>query len=161
MSSDLFTDTLLLQFLERAGKATYAGGGKYEENPERPGFHELVYQEEKFSYRDSYTGYIRSWGEEVVRFEGKPVWTSLYGGGMIDGKEEMADECFTFLKKALSAKEEGFFSIRGPHFFEESDWKHTYKQEGDYANFSGYQEILYKNEVIFYHHAIGGLVKDK
>ena len=27
----------LFDFVDRAGKATYAGGGKHEEHPERPG----------------------------------------------------------------------------------------------------------------------------
>lgn len=156
-----FAKDQLLEFLERAGKATYAGNGKYEEHPERPGFQELIYQEGEFSYRDSYIGYIRSWGEEIVRFQNKPVWTSLYGGGMTEGHENLADETFEFLKKALSVKEEGIFSPRGPKLLEDGDWKHTYEQKGDYDNFSGYQEIYYKSELVFFHHIIGGVVIDK
>ena len=156
-----FTKEQLLEFLDRAGKATYAGGGKYEEHPERLGFNELVYQEDEFSYRDSYTGYIRSWGEEIVRFHNKPVWTSLYGGGMTEGNEALSDMTFAFLKKALNTKEEGVFSPRGPKVLEDGDWKHTYEQKGDYDNFSGYQEIFYKGKLVFWHHIIGGLVIDK
>lgn len=151
----------LQEFIERAGKATYAGDGKLEKVPQRPGFTELVYKEEEFSYRDSYTGYIRSWGEEVVRFKNKPVWTSLYGGGMSKGKEKLADVTFEFLKKAMRVKEKGFFSVRGPHLLEDGDWKHTYQQKGDFDNFSGYQEIFYKGELVFFHYVIGGLVLDK
>src|SRR3990167_4372346 len=69
----------LFDFVDRAGKATYAGGGKYEENPERPGFFELVYNEElPWYYRDSYTGHSRSGGQEIVRFNDKPIWWSGY-----------------------------------------------------------------------------------
>ncbi len=151
----------LKSFLDRAGKATYAGDGAYEQVTERAGFNELTYQEGDFSYRDSYTGYIRSWGTELVRYKNKPIWNCLYGGGMVEGKESLSDECFAFLKKALSAREEGEFSIRGPRFFQDGDWKHTYEQKGGITTFSGYQEIFYKDELVFFHHAVGGLVQDK
>ena len=52
----------LHEFVSKAGAATYAGGGKEEDNPQRPGFKELVYMEGDFSYRDSYTGFTRSRG---------------------------------------------------------------------------------------------------
>lgn len=156
-----FSKEELLVFLDKAGKATYAGGGKYEEHPERLGFSELVYTEGDLSYRDSYTGYVRSWGEEIVRYQNRPIWISLYGGGMTAGHEALANETFEFLKKALSVKEEGMFSPRGPKILEDGVWKHTYIQEGDYDNFSGYQEIYYKGELVFWHRIIGGLVIDK
>ena len=53
----------LFDFVDRAGKATYAGGGKHEEHPERPGFLELVYDKElPWYYRDSYTGHSEAHG---------------------------------------------------------------------------------------------------
>lgn len=156
-----FSKQQLLSFLDKATRSTYVGGGKAEEHPEREGFTELAYQEGNFSYRDSYTGFYLSWGEEIVRFNDKPIWTSLYGGGMVEGKEALAEATFGFLKKAMSQREEGFFSVRGPHLFEEEDFKHTYTQNGDYDNFSGHQEIFYKGELVFFHNVIGGLVKGK
>lgn len=149
----------LFDFVDRAGKATYAGGGKYEQNPERPDFSELVYDKEPpFYYRDSYTGHSRSGGQEVVRVDGKPVWWSGYGGGMVDGKEDMSHETFEFLKKALSQDEEGFDSLRGPHEFADGDWKYTYTQDGDITDFYGYEEITYKGEKVFWHRAVGGIL---
>ncbi|TSC66594.1 MAG: hypothetical protein CEO21_145, partial [Microgenomates group bacterium Gr01-1014_80] len=111
------------------------GGGSESESPERPGFEELEYAEGDWSYRDSYTGYYRSWGMEVVRFKGEPVWSSLYGGGMIKGKENLANETFNFLKKAMSADEENFLSFRGPHELEDSEWRYKYNQDGDVFEF--------------------------
>lgn len=151
----------LSEFVSRAAKATYAGGGEYEKGPERPGFYELTYAEGELSYRDSYTGFYRSRGMEVVRFNGVPIWTSAYGGGMVAGKENLAHDTFSFLKKAMSAEEEGFDSFRGPHHFQDGDWDYSYKQEGDVNEFSGYEEIRYKGELIFFHRMIGGRVLDK
>lgn len=151
----------LCQFINRAGKATYAGGGAFVENPEKPDFKELTYDEKELSYRDSYTGHFRSRGMEVVRENRVPIWASLYGGGMVEGKEDLASETFSFLKKALSASEEGFQSFRGPHEFEDGDWRYTYTQEGDVEEFNGYEEIHFKGEMVFYHRIIGGNIKHK
>lgn len=94
----------LFAFIDEAGKATYAGGGAYVE-PERQGFRELVYARGDFSYRDSYAGFYRSRGTEVVRWKEKPIWSSFYGGGMVAGQEDMASQTFDFLKIAFRHEE--------------------------------------------------------
>jgi hypothetical protein len=150
----------LFDFVDRAMKATYAGGGSYEEHPERPGFFELVYdQEAPWVYRDSYTGHSRSGGQEVVRLDGIPVWWSGYGGGMVAGKEDLSNQTFAFLKKALSQDEAGFDSLRGPQHFSEDEWEYTYTQEGNITDFYGYEEISYQGEKVFWHRAVGGILK--
>lgn len=105
---------LLVAFINKAAKATYAGGGKPEKYPERTGFTEMVYRDGDFYYRDSWTGYIRSRGMELVRYKDEPVWSCLYGGGMIEGHEELTDDCFEFLKKAMMTKDAESLSVRGP-----------------------------------------------
>lgn len=158
MNKRPFTNDQIFAFINRAGKATYAGDGAEVENPERPGFKELEYEEGEWTYRDSYTGYYRSRGMEVVRFKREPVWTSLYGGGMIAGKEDLADKTFSFLKKAMSADEENFLSFRGPHELEDSEWRYNYKQNGDVFEFHGYEEIYFKGELVFFHRILGGVI---
>ncbi len=140
--------------------SSYVGGGK-EVKPERKDFHELEYREGDFYYRDSYTGHIKSRGMELIRYKGKPVWSALYGGGMIEGKEDLTNETFKFLKKAMSTDERNFQFFRGPHNLKDGDWEYKYDQEGDVEEFSGYEEIYYKNELVFFHRVIGGLVIDK
>lgn len=152
-----FTTEELYEFINKAGKNTYAGGGK-EVSPERKDFRELEFSDRDFYYRDSYVGHYRSRGMELVRYKGKPVWSALYGGGMVEGKEEMSDHTFEFLKKAMSADEKDFQSFRGPHSFTYGDWKYLYTQDGDIEEFSGYEEIYYKNELVFFHRAIGGII---
>lgn len=154
-----FTLDQLAFFIKKAAASTYAAGGKPEENRERSGFIELVYSEGNFSYRDSYTGFYRSWGTETVRFKEQPVWVSLYGGGMEKGHEEKAFETFDFLKKAFSNRTQN--SFRGPDNFEDNDWRYVYKQEGDVSKFKGFEQIFYKNQLIFTHNIIGGIVIDR
>lgn len=155
-----FTSNQLIEFIDRAGKATWAGGGKPEANPERPGFIELVYSEGDWIYRDSFTGFYRSRGMEVVRYKGIPVWSALYGGGMVSGKDDLTEETFRFLKQAMSTDQEGFISFRGPHMYSEGAWVYTYTQEGTVEEFQGFEEISHKGQVAFFHRMIGGMIRN-
>jgi hypothetical protein len=146
-------------FLETASAATYAGGGKYEKTPEREGFNELVYVDGDWHYRDSYVGFARSWGTELVRYRGKPVWNALYGGGIVGDNNELAKSDFAFLIKALSNKPKEFRSFRGPGELKDGEWLYTYTQEGDVGSFVGYEEIKYKGNLVFWHRVIGGVIK--
>lgn len=147
-------------FLGRAYKATYAGGGG-ETKPWRKGFKELEYGEEGWYYRDSYTGYLRSWGQEVVWHNDIPMWTCLYGGGMTENHMDsnFADETFAFLKQVLSAGDrETIFQPRGPKEFSYGKFKYECRFKGDISNFSGNEFIYYDNETVFTHQFYGGLV---
>lgn len=150
----------LLEFIINASLQTYAGGGRYEEHPERATFKEMVYSRGDFNYRDSYIGYLRSWGSEVVRFKDEPVWVSSYGGGMEQGKEELARDCFKFLKTALSEPDHDINNptFRGPNFLRLGDWRYYYEQDGDLTRFIGNERISYQEKDIFTHTIIGGLV---
>lgn len=157
--------TKLQTFLEKASASTYAGGGKYEETPERSGFRELTYAEGDLSYRDSYSGFIQSWGSEVIRQNDKPVWSNMYGGWMSKGSEELAGVTFEFLKKCLLisklSKSIPSFSMRGPSEHTEGDWKYTYAQTGDFAQYNGHEEIYFQGKLVFVHDTMGGLFIDK
>ncbi len=155
-----FTLDELFTFIDKAGKATYAGGGTYAE-PERSGFKELTFTKGNFTYRDSYAGFYRSRGTEVVRHKDIPIWASLYGGGMVAGFESLAGDTFTFLKQVMLHDEAGFDSFRGPHKYSEGEWEYVYSQEGDVSEFTGYEEIRYKADVVFTHRIMGGFIVDK
>ena len=152
----------LHKFLREASKATYAGDGAKVE-PWRKGFKELEYRDGDWYYRDSYTGFFQSWGQEVVWHKDKPVWNSLYGGGMAEkfhGDRDFAKQTFEFLKKVLRQKESEF-QPRGPEKLTEGDWEYKCNMEGDIKNFKGSEKILYKGEVVFTHDFIGGVVISK
>ena len=157
----IFTNDELYQFIFRATASTYAGGGSYEQVVERPGFLEMVFQDGDWHYRDSYTGFYRSRGMEVVRYQGKPVWTSAYGGGMVTGQESLARETFSFLKKSILSKPRDKQSFRGPDNYQDGDWTYAYSQKGDTIQFTGHEEIHHIGKLVFFHDIIGGLVIDK
>lgn len=151
--------TQLHKFLREASRATYAGDG-VEAEPWRRGFKELEYKDGDWYYRDSYAGFFQSWGQEVIWYQDKPIWNSLYGGGMVKKASRdrgFAKQTFEFLKKALCQKESEF-QPRGPEKFTERDWEYECNVQGDIKNFKGSEKILYKGEVVFTHDFIGGAV---
>jgi len=150
------------EFLVRAKKETYAGGGE-EISPQRPGFTELVYEEGDYSYRDSYSGFYQAPGQEVVYFQGKPVWAMAYSGGMkteFHGDEALAKKTFGFLKKCLSQVEENE-PFRGPKEHSEGDFSYQMEVEGDVNDFSGEERIFYKGKEVFHQRFIGGMIIQK
>ena len=151
----------LTKFLSEATLATYAGNGS-EVKPQRGGFRELEHSDGDWVYRDSYTGYFRSWGQEVVWYKGKPYWNHIYGGGMVKeliDDEDFAYKTFEFLKKALSdGDKQEDFQPRGPNEFENGGWKYVCDWEGDIANFEGSEEIFSGDKLVFTHNFLGGLI---
>lgn len=156
-----FSPLALFTFVDLAGKSTYAAGKPPLKNSERKDFIEWEFTQGKWSYRDSYTGHIKSTGQEIVRYDGEIVWANSYCGGMTEGNEARAGEAFDFLKLAISQDETAFQSLRGPAQFTQGDWLYKYTQEGDITNYHGYEEILYKSGVVFFHRTIGGVVIHK
>ncbi len=151
----------LNKFLGKASKETYAGGGGKVDEPWRKGFNELEYTDGDWCYRDSYTGFLRSWGQEVVWHKDEPYWMCLYGGGMLGEymNSSFANETFSFLKKALSAGDkEDRFQPRGPKDFAEGRWKYHCEVTGGIEKFDGHEEISCDGNVVFTHDFVGGLI---
>jgi len=137
------------EFLVRAKKETYAGGGE-EVSPQRPGFKELEYKEGDWYYRDSYSGFYQAPGQEVVYFQGKPVWAMAYSGGMkkeFHGDEALAKKTFGFLQKCLSQVE---VFRRGKDFLSRKrSFPPTLHRRNDYSEITSNLVELKHEEVTF------------
>ncbi len=151
----------LKAFLAKATKATYAGSGAKLEITQRPGFIELEFTEPPYYYRDSYAGFIRSIGQEVVWYDDKPFWSMAYGGGMTSGdyNPELAYQTFGFLKKAMSTGKDGnVFQPRGPNIFTDGDWRYESDWDGGISGFKGSEKISLNNRIVFTHDFHGGVI---
>jgi len=148
----------LREFIRKAQAATYAGGGKFELVPERTGFKELTFNDGDWFYRDSFTGWFKSRGMEVVRFNNEPVWATGYGGGMIDVDKQLTHECFDFLKTVLGVDNKGFDSFRGPEYLQLGNWEYFYHQEGNLEDFWGQETINWQKKPVFRQRIGGGLI---
>jgi hypothetical protein len=152
----------LAQFIVDAKKQTYAGDG-IEASPERSGFKELEYSKGNWAYRDSYTGYYMAPGQEIVRFEGKPVWAMAYSGGMLpeyQTDKALAKLTFSFLKQALNRVETAS-PYRGPSFYKNEEWIYLNDSEGNITDFFGTEHVFYNGLKVFRQRYIGGIVMPK
>jgi hypothetical protein len=149
----------LEEFIHKAQLAGYAAGAKFEINPERPGFKELTYAEDDWFYRDSFTGWFKSRGMEIVRHHNLPIWASMYGGGMINPDKNLTHQTFDFLKRVLSVENKGFVSFRGPVYLQLGEWEYRYQQAGTVLEFEGEEQILRKKKLVFTQRVIGGEIK--
>ena len=99
-------------FIVRAKAATYIGDGPRCPSC-RPGSHDLQFQEGAFTYLDSYFGGADFIGEEVVYYEGRPVWAMNYYGRLLDPSRIAAGKVGQVLRQSLSALyREGRFLVR-------------------------------------------------
>ena len=154
----------LVAFIIRARNHGYAGSAKEVNNPQRPGFKEfLPYSEGSFEYIDSYAGHYYAPGQEVVRFNGTPVWNMAYNGGIIpqfQGNLEFAKQISNFLKDAL-ARVDYTRPFRGPNCFVLSPFIYFNQSEGDITNFKGTERIIFSLNEVFRQDYIGGLIVHK
>ena len=157
-------DNLLVEltnFLEKANFSGYAGGG-VKVATERQGHTEHEFKDGAWQFRDSFTGSIKSWGQEVVRYDHKPFWTQLYGGGMEQGfmgDPEFIKETLVFLKKALSRREAiDTFQPRGPKKLKADGWEYYCKWEGSIREFQGIEYIYHRRKLVYTYKFMGGLI---
>lgn len=125
----------LFEFLCRAKRATYAGGGA-ECASSRPASRDLSYAEPPYAYYDTYLGGERFSGEEAVWRDGTPVWAMNYTGRTL-GELFSGD----FLKEALCGCTPEM-PFRGPSVFVKNDYSYHCVVTGDTDWFQGYEEIL-------------------
>jgi hypothetical protein len=145
-------------FIVRAKADSYVGNGEHS-GASRLGSHDLRFTDGKWSYHDSYFGGSDFIGEEVVYFEGQPVWAMNYYGRILRTNLLTAQQAGQMIKESLSQMyKEGRF-LGG---FEFTANNLTYKDtsEGTADSFQGRELIFSGNETAYellYH---GGLIKD-
>lgn len=164
MWSFSFTPEELQDFISEASANCYLGDFQKAETQERPGFFEMEYSKGEMRYRDSFVGYYRSTGQEIVRYNDIPIWATNYNGGVIDeyiGNKEFFKELELFLRTALAESDSDDYAPRGPKLFVQGDWEYQCTWEGDITAFSGVEHIYFKNEEVFYHNFFGGIIIGK
>lgn len=141
----------IISFLCKAKKSTYAGYGS-ETSSSRPNSHDLMYDEGKLKYIDTYLGSERFIGEEAIWIDENPFWAMNYSGRVID-------EAFSgsFLKEVLSevTKENPY---RGPMVYQKGDYKYHCIINGDFEGFRGYEEIYFEDRKVYECEFHGGII---
>jgi hypothetical protein len=147
----------LNEFIIHAKAATYVGDGRKTESC-RLGSHDLKFQENPFSYLDSYFGGSDFIGQEVVYYNDEPVWAMNYYGRIIQPNKISAAETGRIIKESLSAlyRERRFLG----GFEHKTDiGTYTDTSKGETDSFSGKEWIIRDSVKVYelvYH---GGLIK--
>jgi len=152
-----FTLEELNSFVVHAKAATYVGGGTRSLSY-RPGSHDLQFHEGSFSYLDSYFGGADFIGQEVVYFEGRPVWAMNYYGRILEPAKIEAQEAGQIIQQSLT---EMYRQGRFLGGFEHAVGSCTYvdSNEGAVDSFTGIERIMRDGVEVYrlvYH---GGLIK--
>jgi hypothetical protein len=145
-------------FIVRAKAATYVGDGEHVSSC-RPGSHDLRFEEDPWAYHDSYFGGSDFIGEEVVYYQGKPVWAMNYYGRILRADLITAAQAGQMIKASLSRMyREGRFLGGFEHA--EQDLTYVDASNGTVDSFRG-RELIRRGQVTAYeldYH--GGLIKD-
>jgi hypothetical protein len=148
----------LNSFIILAKSKTYIGDGQ--PNPScRTDSHDLTFTKDDFSYLDSYFGGADFIGEEVVHFQGRPVWAENYYGRLLKPEMISAAEVGQILKESLSLMyQEGRFLGGYAHNTPRGDYFDT--SQGDLTAFSGREWVTIQEVKVYellYH---GGLIRE-
>lgn len=142
----------IVAFLIRAKRSAYAGKG-HEVKASRTASHDYRYEEEEYTYYDTYLGGERFAGEEAVWYSEKPTWCMNYIGRTIGEHFNLE-----FLREALyHVPEEKPY--RGPEIYTKGDYHYHCKVEGDFQWYQGYEEIFYLNEKVYECYFHGGVIR--
>lgn len=144
-------------FIIAAKAHTYIGSGA-EAPPCRPGSHDLHFTRGEYHYIDSYFGGANFLGEEVVLYQGVPVWGMNYYGRLLRPERITAEQVGKVLKESLSLMyRQGRFLGGFTHQAELGEYHDS--SQGAVEDFTGREWILVQGELayeLFYH---GGLIR--
>lgn len=148
----------LTDFVVQAKAATYMGGGP-KSLSYRPASCDIQYHSGPFSYLDSYFGGSDFIGQEVVYYDGKPVWAMNYYGRILEPEQMDQAQAGEILRKALSSLyEEGRFL--GGYQYSVGDITYIDLNDGDISQFSGREWMLRGETKVYELQYHGGLIKD-
>lgn len=139
-------------FLVKAKKATYANKTN-KVNSSRKESHDYSYQENNYTYLDSFFGAENFSGQEIVYKDGKPCWSMNYYGRVIE--ENFNGD---FLKEALLQVDEEL-PFRGPLFYQKGEYLYLSRIQGKIDFFQGVEEIYYQTYKVYEGFIQGGIVK--
>ncbi len=145
-------------FIVRAKAATYAGDGAAVVS-NRLASHDLEFAEGELLYHDCYFGGTDFVGEEVVYWQGRPIWAENYFGRITDNAALTAEQAGRVIKASLSAMyAEGRFL--GGFAFEHEEFRYSDGSDGTLAWFHGREVISREGREVYELLYNGGLIRE-
>lgn len=148
----------LKQFLVDSNNAGYAGGEEKKWIKEDDGSTTIPFEKDLWRSHDNFFGGEPYGGRTVVFHEEQPVWMMVYYGWVEEGVE--TDPIYAILRSALKQMPEDH-PYRGPKEYEEGEYTYTNSWNGEVDRFSGSEQILQGDKIIYKADYMGGLVDQR
>jgi len=148
----------LKQFLVDSNKVGYAGGEKKKWLKETDGSTTILFEKSEWRSHDNFFGGEPYGGRTVVFHKDKPVWMMVYYGWVAEGVE--TGPVYGVLRNALMRMPENH-PFRGPKKYKEGDFIYTNSWKGEVDRFSGEEQIVQGNQLIYKANYMGGFVNQK
>nr|WP_220186056.1 DUF5680 domain-containing protein [Paenactinomyces guangxiensis] len=140
---------------------TYASQGDGASvQPLLPGSKQLEYSKSKFLYRDVYYGFVYFAGQETVYFEGSPLWSMSYAGGVSRSlsSTQAVRDIYSFLRTALR-KVSPERPYRGPKQLINEKYAYYDENIGDLGDFWGFEYIKQNESKVYELRYQGGFIR--
>lgn len=148
----------LRQFLIESNKAGYAGGEEKKWIKETDGSTTIPFVKGKFNSHDNFFGGEPYGGRVVIFQDKKPFWIMVYYG-WVDNNAD-TNPIYKILRNALMhMPDEAPF--RGPKEYSEGEYIYKNTWNGYIDNYSGEEQIIQGNKIIYESHYMGGLVDQR
>ncbi len=138
------------EFLALARRETYAipHGDKLGDGTEH-----MAFDLGSWRYRDRYTGRNPYGGQELVWFEGRPVWMKNYLAEVVS--QACSSEAIYRFQRLVLGSPDPQHLMRGPSLFRDGRFRYENQIEGDLDRFQG-QEFIYFDDVTVYRMILHG-----
>ena len=148
----------LASFLNKANKNTFANPNAKKVASTRLNSHDYHFEDGNWTYHDTYFGSRDFIGEEIVYQDQRPMWGMNYFGFIL--ADDVTDkELGAFLEKSIMQEYDDIIPVRGPREFSENDWTYRLSVDGDISRFSGQEEILRDEKVVYRLFLRGGYLR--
>lgn len=147
----------LTNFLYKASQSGYATGQEKEWIKEKDGSTTIFYKDGDWEMNDNYFGGEPFGGRLTIFYKKKPVWIMVYYGFINPLVKQSVKTTYRFLRTALSNPPKDF-PLRGQKKYEETDYRYENIWNGEVAQYSGTENIFFKDSLIYTAFYAGGWV---
>lgn len=150
----------LIDFLKRAKINTFASDAPRLLPLRPPHSKNYAFDEPPFRYEDQYFGEYVDVGEEIVWFNGIPIWGMGYRGGTHAWAYPNHVKIFEFLREALRQPDPRL-PVRGPMALARDPYFYTCSINGSLLAFTGTETVYFEGKPAAFRHFLGGLIRGK
>lgn len=110
-----------------------------------------------FQYKHQLFGDTTCVGEETVWYQGTPIWSMSYYGGINQKYYNIKIQTLAFLRQSLHNLDPNF-PIRGPKKLVYEEYCYQNKLKGNIIAFTGIEKIMRNNRKVYLKNYTGGLL---